>query len=96
VLSQPERIDSRDLDRERIANARRTAEALFRPKLQPSKETVLIARAPDARQPRKPRIQPISPAVPVRGAAAKTRQRQATANAEDPRVAIRLRSLLAR
>jgi hypothetical protein len=64
VLTPSQRTDPRDHDRERITNARRAAEELFRPKPQ--------ALSPGEQAPRKPRILPVSPAVPIRAAAVET------------------------
>jgi hypothetical protein len=72
VLTPSQRTDTRDHDRERITNARRAAEELFRPKSEPSRETVPDALAPGEQAPRKPRILPVSPAVPIRAAAVET------------------------
>jgi hypothetical protein len=72
VLSPSQRTDPRDHDRERITNARRAAEELFRPKPQASRETVSDALAPGEQPPRKPRILAISPAVPIPAAAVET------------------------
>jgi hypothetical protein len=69
VLTSPPRTDPRDHHRERITNARRAAEELFRPKPQAARETVPDAAAPREQSPRTPRILAISPAVPVSGAA---------------------------
>ena len=71
LTSQP-RTDPRDHDRERITNARRAAEDLFRPKPQAGRETVPDALAPGEQPPRKPRILAISPAAPIRAAAVET------------------------
>jgi hypothetical protein len=72
VLTQPQRTDPRDVDRERMAAARCAAEELFKPKPQAPGETVPDARAPGEQPPRKPRILPVAPAVPVRAATAET------------------------
>jgi hypothetical protein len=72
VLTPSQRTDRRDHDRERITNARRAAEELFRPKPQASRETVPNALSPGEQAPRKPRILPVSPAVPIRAAAVET------------------------
>ena len=72
MLTPSQRTDPRDHDRERITNARRAAEELFRPKPQASRETVPNALSPGEQAPRKPRILAISPAVPVRAAAGET------------------------
>lgn len=72
MLTPPPRTDPRDHDRERIRNARRAAEELFRPKPEASREMLPNARAPGEQPPRKPRILAISQAVPVSAAAVET------------------------
>jgi hypothetical protein len=71
VLTPPPRTDPRDHDRERITNARRAAEELFRPKPQAPKEGVPNALSSVDQSPRKPRILAITPTVTIREAAVK-------------------------
>jgi hypothetical protein len=72
VLTPPPKTDPRDHDRERITNARRAAEELFRPKPQAPRETVPNALSPGEQSARKPRILAISPTVLSRGEAVET------------------------
>jgi hypothetical protein len=69
VLNRWEKADPRDDDRERVARARQTAEALFTPKLQVAKPTVSGSVPPADPPVRKPRVLGISqPAAPRREA----------------------------
>jgi hypothetical protein len=76
VLTPQTKTDPRDHDRERVSNARRAAEELFRPKPQTRRETDPSALAPGEQPPRKPRILPISRPEPVRAAAVETPARR--------------------
>jgi hypothetical protein len=56
VLNRWEKSNPRDDDRERVARARQTAEALFAPKLQVAKPTVSGSLPPAEPAARKPRV----------------------------------------
>jgi hypothetical protein len=66
VLNRWEKSNPRDDDRERVARARQTAEALFTPKLQVGEPTVSGSLPPGDPPARKPRVLGISPPAAAR------------------------------
>jgi hypothetical protein len=70
VLNRWEKSNPHDDDRERVARARQTAEALFAPKLQVAEPTVSGSLPPADPSARKPRVLGISPLAAARPEAA--------------------------
>ena len=70
MLNRWEKSNPRDDDRERVARARQTAEALFTPKLQVAEPTVSGSLPPGDPPARKPRVLGLSPPAAARPEAA--------------------------